>query len=177
MRTGSSHDRLVALAENAAFLILALALSFLESLIPLPLPLPGVKLGLSHLAVMLAARRNGLIAGVAVSAGRALLSAMLFGSVSSLAFSLGGAAASLLSLACLLPLYGRRLSWIGISASGAAAHVVGQLAVAALWMHESAVLSFLPVLLLAAALSGTLTGILANMLSAYLPPKEKRSVS
>jgi heptaprenyl diphosphate synthase len=179
MRTGYSHEKLAALAENASFLVLALALSYVEALIPLSLliPIPGVKLGLANLAVLLAVYRNGFFSGAAVSLARVILSAVLFGSVSSLAFSLGGALLSLLMLALLRPLYGRFCSWIGISAACAAAHNGGQILVAAFWMHDSAVFLYLPVLFAAAAVTGTLTGVMANLAVSHLPPKEKRSTS
>ena len=176
MRTGYSHERLVALAENAAFLILALALSFIESLIPPAAAVPGAKLGLANLAVLLCVHRNGLGAGAAVSAARVILAALLFGSVSSMAFSLGGAVSSLCVLALMRPFYGRSFSYIGISVACAAAHNAGQILIAALWMHESAVLFYLPLLFLTAVIFGTVTGILANTVAAHLPPKGKRSL-
>jgi len=177
MRTGYSHEKIAVLAENAAFLVLALALSFVESLIPfnLLIPVPGAKLGLANLAVLLAVHRSGFLSGASVSLTRVVLASFLFGSVSSLAFSLSGACLSLVLLLVLRPLYGRGCSWIGISVACAAAHNFGQILTAAVWMHESAVLLYLPVLLLTAVLFGTITGMLANLVSAHLPARGKRS--
>lgn len=176
MQTGFFRKKSMVLAENAAYLVLALALSFVEAQVPLTLlvPIPGAKLGLANLAVLLAVYRCGFLSGAAVSVTRVMLSSLLFGSPSSLVFSLSGALLSLEMLALLLPLYSRFLSWIGISAACAAAHNVGQILAAAVWMHESAVFWYLPVLLLTAVLFGTVTGAAANLISIHLPARGRR---
>lgn len=171
MRTGSSHERLHALAECAALLIIALALSYLEAVLPLTaaIPVPGAKLGLANLAVLIAAHRRGIFPAATVSLSRVILSAMLFGSVSSMAFSLSGAVCSLLVLGILFPLRGRIFSYIGLSVACAAAHSAGQIGCAVLWMHEGALLSYLPVLLIISVFSGAVVGVGANVLAERLP--------
>ncbi len=171
MRTGSSHKHLHILAECASLLIIAMALSYLEAVLPLQavIPVPGIKLGLANLAILIAAHRRGVPAAAAVSVCRVILSALLFGSVSSLAFSLSGALGSLLVLTVLFPLRGRFFSYIGLSAACAAAHSAGQILCAVLWMHEGALFGYLPVLLFIAVCTGTLTGALANLLAERLP--------
>ena len=171
MRTGSSHKHLQSLAECAALLIIAMALSYLEAVLPLQMliPLPGVKLGLANLAILVCAHRRGIPAAASVSVCRVILSALLFGSVSSLAFSLSGALCSLVILALLFPLRGRIFSYIGLSAACAAAHGTGQIFCAVLWMHENALLGYLPVLLLVGVCTGCITGVLANLLAERLP--------
>ena len=171
MRTGFSHKRLHALAECASLLIIALALSYLEAILPLnaAIPVPGVKLGLANLAVLVTAHRHGVPAAAAVSVSRVILSSLLFGSVSSMVFSLSGTLCSMLTLAILFPFRGRVFSYIGLSAACAAAHSTGQILCAVLWMHENALFGYLPVLLILAVLSGTLTGAGANLLADRLP--------
>jgi len=134
---------------------------------------PGVKIGLANIAVMLAACRIGMGGASAVSLGRVVLSAILFGSVSSLAFSLSGAVLSLAVLALLGRYVGEKFSFIGLSVLCAAAHNLGQLLCAALWMHEMAVLSYLPVLLVFAAVFGAVCGLAVNLLASCLPEKGK----
>lgn len=170
MRTGSSRDRARRTAEDGALLCGALALSYLEALIPLTaiLPLPGAKPGLANLAVMLAAYRYSMADAAAVSLARILLSALLFGSVPSMAFSAAGACCSLLVLALLRRHPGLPVSFIGISALCAAAHNLGQLGCAVLWMHETSLLGYAPALLGMAALFGSLTGLLMNIISPRL---------
>lgn len=150
----------------------ALMLAFLESMLP-PLPVPGLKLGLANLAVLLCTYTVGTADGAAVAFSRCLLMGLLFGSGTSLLFSLSGAAAVL----CMLLLLrlgdrwlGGRLSFIGISILCALAHHGGQLSCAGLlygWGRD--ILSvYGGGLILAGTLCGALTGWVANLLCGRL---------
>lgn len=178
-RMSFSHDRLLRLAEDAALLIAALMLSYLEAVFPLGaiLPIPGAKLGLANLAVMAAYHRRSLADAAVVSFSRVLLSAALFGSISSFAFSLTGAVFSLAVLAVVRRFFSRFVSWVGTSVLAAAAHNVGQLLCAVLWMHSWAVFTYLPVLLLLAALFGAVSGGVMNVLAARIPavPRKEKT--
>ena len=83
--------RLRALCECAVFLSCAMVLSYIESLFPLPIPLPGIKLGLANAAVLtlLLCRPAGY--ALAVSLARVVLSGLLFGNLSGFAMSFAGA--------------------------------------------------------------------------------------
>ena len=156
------------MTTDAMYLGAALMLAFLESLLP-PLPVPGLKLGLANLAILLCACTMGLTDGGAVAFSRCLLTGLLFGSGTSILFSLSGTTAVFLMLV-FLHLIGRwingRLSFIGISILCALAHHTGQLSCAALlygWGRE--ILSaYGGGLLLAGTLCGALTGWTANLL-------------
>lgn len=160
----SSDKKIARIAADSAFVCAALALSYLESLIPLRiiLPLPGFKLGLANIAVTVCAFRYSVKDAAAVSLCRILLSFLLFGGVTSLLFSLFG---SLLSCAVLLPFTKRRgagrigLSFVGISLLCALAHNTGQL-IAALVIVGRAVLSYIPMLISASLICGALCGII-----------------
>lgn len=164
MRTGFSRDVTRRVAEDAALLVAALALSYLESLVPLGavLPIPGAKPGLAHIAVNVAASRRGMKDAAVVSLLRVLIAALLFGSLPSLLYSLTGAVFALVVLAACRSLPKLPFSFVGVSVLTAAAHNLGQLVAVSLTMHEAALFSYLPVLLLCAAFFGTLTGILTN---------------
>ena len=88
------------LAYGAALLCIALAFSYLEAIAPISLviPLPGIKLGLANIAVMLAFFCLSPIDAALVSFARIALSALLFGSPVSFFFSLCGGALAYLSL-------------------------------------------------------------------------------
>ncbi len=170
MSTGSFRKAPRRFAEDAALLVCAIALSYLEYLVPLTMliPIPGAKAGLAHIAVNLAAVRYGMKDAAAVSLSRVLVAALLFGSVPSLVYSMTGALCALIVLALFRHLGSLRMSWIGMSVLTAAAHNFGQLAAAVITMHEVSLLSYLPVLLLAAAVFGTVTGFLTNVISTRL---------
>ncbi|MGM9619553.1 MAG: Gx transporter family protein [Oscillospiraceae bacterium] len=152
------------LALAALLTALALALNYMERLFPLPLliPLPGVKLGLANVVTLFALCYLGAPMAFAVLGARVLLGALFAGNASALLYSaLGGFfALCVMSLAVRW----RRLSLYGVSILGAAAHNLGQICAALLTLGNTAVLGYLPALLLVSVLSGTVTGALSSLL-------------
>lgn len=148
-------------------LALALVLHGLEALLPPPLPVPGVKLGLANLMTVLAMLALGVRAGVMLALARSVLGSLLLGTFLSVGFflSLGGVIASALVTAVALCWLRPALSLVGVSVLGALAHNTVQLGLAWLWFVHSGVLFFyLPVLWLLAAISGTATGLVLRAL-------------
>ena len=86
------------LALCALLAALALALSWAESFLILPLPIPGMKLGLANIVTLYALYALGFPAALSILLVRCTLGAFFAGSISSLFFSLGG---GLLALAIL----------------------------------------------------------------------------
>ena len=117
------------LARYALLVALAMALSWLESMIPLPGLLPGMKVGLANLVVVFALYRMSPRDAASISLVRVLLASAAFGSAYSFAYSLVGAALSLAVMAGLKKL--DQFSIVGVSAAGGVCHNIGQLLVAA----------------------------------------------
>ena len=140
----------------------ALLLSWLELLLPLPIPLPGVKLGLANLAAVYALYRLGAREALLVSLARILLTAFLFGSLFSALYALSGALCALAVMA-LLKRAGP-FSVYGVSMGGGASHNAAQMAVAAVVAHTGTLLSYLPALLLCGLATGFVVGLLADRL-------------
>ena len=143
------------LARYALLTALALALSWLESLVPLPLAVPGIKLGLPNLVVVFALYRLGLRDAFVISLVRVLLVSATFGNAYSFAYSLAGAAVSLAVMAILKRT--GKFSLLGVSVAGGVCHNLAQLAVAAAVLGTVRLAWYLPVLLV----SGTAAGILS----------------
>lgn len=150
------------LARCAVLAALSLALSYIEGMFPLPLPLPGFKLGLANIVTVFALYVLGAAQALAVLLVRVLLGAMFAGNASALMFSLLGGLAALGAMALLAR--AGRLSVYGVSVGGAAAHNAGQVCAAMLTLGTSAPLAYLPVLLLVSLFSGALTGFIAALL-------------
>lgn len=165
MKILSSDKRVRRLAQDSALVCAALLLSFVEALIPVAaLPIPGFKLGLANIAILLTAYRSSVVDAAVVSLARILLTFLFFGSPTSLIFSLCGGLLVIAVLALLkLTSSSSRFSFIGISVLCAAAHNLGQL-LAALTLTGNAVLSYLPALAAASLIYGTLTGSILNAL-------------
>ena len=77
---------------------LAMVLGFVETLIPINLGIPGMKIGLANLIVIIAFYLFDIKTGVVVSLLRIVLIAMTFGNVSMMIYSISGAALSLLCM-------------------------------------------------------------------------------
>lgn len=130
----------------------AMILGFLESLIPFPLPIPGMKLGLANLATLFALYHLTAREAAAIIVVRCALSALLFGGVAALPYSLAG---GLCSLAAMAPaMHSGRLSPYGVGIAGAAAHSVAQVTVAAVAFSSAAMFSYLVPLLPASVITG-----------------------
>ena len=150
------------------FLALAMVFSYLEHLLPLPLPLPGFKLGLCNLIVLFVCYRIGLLEGAALSLCRVLLTALLFGSPTSFLFSLLGATLAYAAICATKCCLARSVSYVGASVLSASAFNLGQILAACLLYADSAPLGYLPYLLFASAVLGAMTGWLTNLLESRL---------
>lgn len=140
----------------------AMILSYIESLIPIFVAVPGVKLGLSNIATVFALYTLGWPAAISVSLVRVLLSALLFGNIPSLAFSFAGA---VLALASMIPLSRINIfTSIGVSVVGAIMHNVGQITCAAIVMETLGVTYYLIPLFLSGTIAGVVIGIISGIL-------------
>lgn len=148
---------------------LATALGFLEMLLPNPLPLPGVKLGLANIVTLMVLSMYGLKEGLSVALLRVLFASLLAGTFFSVSFmlSLSGAVLSTLTMSFFFR-YFSTFSIIGVSMAGAVMHNVGQLLMAAFLIQTPYIFYYLPVLLLAGIPTGLVTGYLARLLLHYL---------
>ena len=162
-------DKRFSPARRAAFLgamtALALILSYVESFVPMPLP--GVKLGLANVVAVFVLYRSGVLRAAGVSLLRVLLSAILFGSAVSLAYAAAGAALSIAAMACLRRT--DRFSPLGVSIAGGVMHNAGQIAVCCLLLDSGAVAAYLPLLTVSGAVAGVAVGTLAALLLSRIP--------
>ena len=153
------------MAKKVTVLSLSLAsamlLSYIETLIPPLSGIPGIKIGLANIAVIFVLLRLGIKESIAVSLTRVLLSALLFGNFIALIYSICGAALSLLVMILLKKT--NLFSVIGISIAGGVAHNVGQIAAAIIILGSSAIIYYLPILLISGTVSGALIGIAAGL--------------
>lgn len=147
-------------AYMGLFLSFALILSYVESLIPFYFGVPGVKLGLANLAVLLALYQYGWKEALALNLARVFLSGFLFGNLFMVMYSLAGAFNSFLMM-CLLK-KAKGFSIIGVSMAGGVCHNIGQVLVAYFVTKTAGIVFYLPVLLAAGLVTGLLIGLLAR---------------
>lgn len=140
---------------------LCLVFGYVESLLPLSFIAPGIKLGLANSVSMLLVFRDDIKGAFAVNITRILLSSLLFATPFALIFSLTAGIISLTAAVFVKKIPG--VSVIGVSAAGAAVHNTVQTAAASL-IFGAGVWYYLPVLLIAAAVSGTAMGALCMLI-------------
>ncbi len=146
---------------------LAFVLSFVESLFPTFIAVPGVKLGLTNLVVLIALVKIGKKDAFFINMIRILLVGLTFGTAFSLLYSFAG---GILSFLVMMLFYGKnRFSVIGVSVSGGVAHNVGQILVAMMVLESKALVYYLPVLILSGTLAGVVVGILCGEVVKRLP--------
>ena len=145
---------------------LAMVLGFVETLIPINLGIPGMKLGLANIVVVIALFLFDIKTAVVVSILRIILIAMTFGNMSMMFYSIAGASLSLLSMIAISKI--KSFSLISVSIVGGIMHNVGQIICAAFVVRTNGVFTYLPVLMIAGLVSGALIGIVAGLISVRL---------
>lgn len=165
------------------FLALALILAYVESLIPFSFGIPGIKLGLPNLIVVMllysddAAQMSSNMRGnktlnscvrdaLLVNGLRIVLSGFLFSNLYTILYALAGAVCSFAAM-----LLGRRLgcfSMIGVSVLGGVFHNIGQIIVAMLVVETIYVGYYIPFLIISGTVTGAVLGVAAMELMPYL---------
>ena len=141
---------------------LAMIFSYIESLIPIPLPVPGVKLGIANIAIISVLYLLGSGQALLVNLLRITLTAVLFGNFNSFLFSMAGRMLSLLVMMILKK--SGHFSIVGVSVAGGVFHNVGQITAAVFLMDTTAIYYYLPVLLI----FGIVTGIIIGLMGGYV---------
>lgn len=148
------------------FAALAILMGYVEMLIPVPIPIPGVKLGLANVIIVIMMYFMDAKSAFFVSLIRVLLSGLLFAGFAGLLYSLAGAVCSFLVMA-LLKKTGK-FSIIGVSLAGGVFHNVGQVAVAAAVVENVKMMYYLPFLLVSGVVTGILIGVVAKTALGHL---------
>lgn len=151
---------------------LAFTFSYLESLIPFNFGIPGVKLGLANLVVVVALYTMKPGEAFFIAVVRIFLAGLTFGNVYSLAYSLCG---GILSFAVMALLRKTKFSIIGVSMMGGICHNIGQIIVAAIVMETARIAYYLPVLLAAGLITGLILGIVSKLITERVDKIKKKS--
>ena len=137
---------------------LAFIASYIEVLIPFNFHIPGMKLGLANIAVLIALYTGGEQAGITVSIIRIILVGLTFGNPYSAIYGLSG---GVMSLAVMIVLKKTDFfGMTGVSMAGGVAHNIGQLLCAMILLKLPAVFTYLSYLILVGTVTGALIGII-----------------
>ncbi|MEG0072244.1 MAG: Gx transporter family protein [Raoultibacter sp.] len=153
----SAHE----VASYGVLTALALVLGYLEVLFPLPVSVPGVKLGLGNIVVLFALVEYGRKPALLLMLFKVVVSSLLFGNPAVFPFGLAGGLFAFAVMAIGASF--KHLSVIALSMLGGIAHNLGQLVMVTLLLGPYIALANLPVLLVSGLATGLLTGIVCQM--------------
>lgn len=142
---------------------MALALHVLESYIPLPVPAPGVKLGLANVITLYGIYYLGLKDTLIIIIIRSFLGSLFAGSLGGLVFSLSGGLISGVLMFFLVSKGQNIFSIQAISIAGGVVHNAGQLLAGAIIMENFHIFSYMPLL----TVSGVIMGLFVGTISQY----------
>ncbi len=135
----------------------AIVFGYIEFMIPFDFGIPGIKLGLANLITVLLLYTFDTRMALSVSLIRIFITALLFGSLYSLAYSLVGGILSFTIMSLTKKV--KDFSAVGVSIAGGILHNIGQLIVAIITFGVAEIGFYLPILLAAGAITGTIIGI------------------
>lgn len=138
---------------------IGLALSIIESMMPVPFVAPGAKLGLSNMVILITLVLFGFKEALTVGILKSIIFTLAVGSVSSLFYSLSGSLLSCLTMYVIYKNFSKVFSLIGVSIFGAIAHNFAQVSVASIMMNNIRIFSYLPILLLTSLFTGYFVGL------------------
>lgn len=159
--------RVRTLALSAVLAALAMIFSYIEALIPIFVTMPGVKLGIANLVIIIALYNIDFKHAFAINLVRIVVSGLLFSGLFGTLYSLAGGILSIIVM-YLLKKTGL-FSVVGVSMAGGVAHNLGQLIVATLIVSNVKLFLYFPVLLFSGLVTGILIGIAAHIINRSLP--------
>ena len=151
---------------------LAFIFSYVEAMFPIPVPVPGVKLGLANLVNVVGLYTVGAAGTIAVALIRIVLSGFTFGNTFSMLYGLAGGAASMAVMVAA-----KKSGWlgtVGVSILGGVFHNIGQLLVASWVVKTWGVFAYFPLLFAAGVVTGGIIGLLGGLVAERIGPALKR---
>ena len=151
------------IAYLGLLIALAFVFSYIETMIPVNIGVPGAKLGLANLVIMVALYTIGEKNAFLLSMVRIVLVGFTFANLASMLYSLAGGILSFFAM-CIAKRTGK-LSMTGVSVVGGVFHNVGQIIMAIFVVKTASLVYYLPVLILVGLASGVAIGILGAMVT------------
>lgn len=136
----------------------ALVLNLIERAIPVPIPVPGVKLGLANVISLFTIIVFGLKETILVVILRTLLGSFFAGGISSFFYSLAGGLLSAIVMSYMYINWKSLFSIPTISVAGAIFHNIGQIIVASIVLSNIYLFYYLPILLISGIITGVIIG-------------------
>lgn len=153
------------ITQLGLLLSVSLVLGYLESLLPVMVAVPGVKLGLANIVTMLVLYHMGGKQAFFIMLFRVVIAGFLYSGIAGIVYGLVGGVCCIVVMAFLKRI--SIFSVLGVSMTGAVFHNVGQILVAVIVMENTGVIYYLPVLCISGILSGLIVGYLSHLLTKW----------
>ena len=144
----------------------AAVLSYIEAMIAFSIWIPGVKLGLANIAVVIVLYLYGEKEALSVNVIRIIIVSLLFGNMFSMLYSLAGAAFSFIAMVLFKKM--DCFSALGVSVAGGVFHNLGQAIVASFIVNTYSVMFYVPALIIAGIVTGIIIGIVSKAIIRYM---------
>lgn len=141
---------------------LAFILSYIESMLPINIGIPGIKAGLSNVVVIFSLYVFEPMTTFCIAIVRIILVGFTFGSLASLMYSFVGGVLSFLVMYILKKT--DMFSINGVSVAGGVSHNIGQIIVAMIVLKTKLIVYYLPVLIISGTIAGVVVGIVGGLL-------------
>lgn len=156
---GTTSQKIAILGLLSAF---AIVISYIESLIPINIGIPGIKPGFPNLVIIIVLYSFGIKEAGIVNFIRILIVGFMFGNVISIVFSMAGAILSLIVMWLVKKFPG--ISMLGVSVCGGVAHNIGQIIIAMFVTTVYSLTYYIPFLIIGGIITGMLTGIVGSII-------------
>ena len=150
------------LMRMALLTAVALIIFVVEAQIPVPIAVPGVKLGLSNVVTVYAVFTLGPGPALMILFCRVFLGAVFTGQMMTLMYSMAGGFLCWCVMCLLRKVMTAEQIWL-CSVFGAISHNIGQMVVAVAITRTPSLLAYLPVLMVSAVVTGAFTGLAAQL--------------
>ena len=153
------------------FLSLAIVLSYVELILGFNalMPVYGMKLGLYNIVILVAMFTLDFSSAFTIIVLRSIIMSLLFGSITSFAFSILGGVMAFIAMAVLIKskLFDRYISVIGVSIAGASFFNFGQITASVILTGQLSMFYYLPVLLIGSVFTGAIIGMTSKIILNY----------
>lgn len=156
------------LVFTALLVSIALAVSLIESMIPMPFMVPGAKLGLSNMIILVTLLNFSFKRGFQVAVLKSILLMLVTGFGPSFLYSFAGAVFSTCMMGISLKYFSKAFSTIGVSIIGAVAHNFAQITVASFVLGNVMVYTYFPFLTFVGMVTGYFVGLGGHNVSTHL---------
>lgn len=142
---------------------IALTIFMVEAQIPALVPIPGIKMGLANIVTVFVVFAIGSKEAAAVLASRIFLGAVFAGNFSTIFYSAAGGVCAIGVTILLKKILTQKQLWVA-GALGAIAHSIGQMVMAITLTGTPGLIAYLPVMIVVSIITGTFTGLCAQLL-------------